>query len=132
MGVADGAHVAHDGRSGRRLAAFFFVPEKANEVFGPALAAGTPSAPRPRPAGRRGRRLVAVGENAATTCSTWTRARVARYIGGMGARGKNFYNDLACRYGYESRGDEIQDLYLTARSGEAEAASPGSGWSGPR
>jgi alkanesulfonate monooxygenase SsuD/methylene tetrahydromethanopterin reductase-like flavin-dependent oxidoreductase (luciferase family) len=48
----------------------------------------------------------------------------ALYIGGMGARGKNFYNDLACRYGYESAAKEIQDLYLDGKKAEATAAVP--------
>jgi hypothetical protein len=42
----------------------------------------------------------------------------------MGARGKNFYNDLACRYGYEAEAKRIQDLYLEGKKGEAAAAVP--------
>jgi hypothetical protein len=42
----------------------------------------------------------------------------------MGARGKNFYNDLACQYGYEKEAAEIQDLYLDGKKKEAEAAVP--------
>jgi hypothetical protein len=52
------------------------------------------------------------------------RPHLALYIGGMGARGKNFYNDVACQYGYEREAAEIQDLYLTGRKKEAEAAVP--------
>jgi len=48
----------------------------------------------------------------------------ALYIGGMGARGKNFYNDLACRYGYEAEASEIQDLYLGGYKRDAAAAVP--------
>ena len=48
----------------------------------------------------------------------------ALYIGGMGARGRNFYNDLACRYGYEAAAKEIQDLYLDGKKQEATAAVP--------
>ena len=48
----------------------------------------------------------------------------ALYIGGMGARGKNFYNDLACRYGYEEAAGEIQDLYLDGKKRDAAAAVP--------
>ena len=48
----------------------------------------------------------------------------ALYIGGMGARGKNFYNDLACRYGYEEAAREIQDLYLDGHKRDAAAAVP--------
>jgi F420-dependent oxidoreductase-like protein len=52
------------------------------------------------------------------------RPMVALYVGGMGARGKNFYNDLACRYGYEAAAKEIQDLYLDGKKSEATAAVP--------
>ena len=46
------------------------------------------------------------------------------YIGGMGARGKNFYNDLFTRYGYESEAREIQDLFLEGKQREAAAKVP--------
>jgi hypothetical protein len=49
---------------------------------------------------------------------------LALYVGGMGARGRNFYNDLACRYGYEAAAKEIQDLYLDGKKAEATAAVP--------
>ena len=39
----------------------------------------------------------------------------------MGARGKNFYNDLACRYGYAAQAEKIQDLYLEGKKAEAKA-----------
>ena len=42
----------------------------------------------------------------------------------MGARGKNFYNDLACQYGYEKEAKEIQDLYLDGNKRDAEALVP--------
>ena len=48
----------------------------------------------------------------------------ALYIGGMGARGKNFYNDLACRYGYEDAARKVQDLYLDGNKRDAAAAVP--------
>jgi hypothetical protein len=49
---------------------------------------------------------------------------VALYVGGMGAKGKNFYNELAIRYGYEKEAEIIQDLYLSGKKHEAEAAVP--------
>jgi F420-dependent oxidoreductase-like protein len=49
---------------------------------------------------------------------------LALYIGGMGARGKNFYNDLACRYGFEGEAKQIQDLYLDGKKAEAAAIVP--------
>ncbi len=48
----------------------------------------------------------------------------ALYVGGMGARGKNFYNELAQHYGYEKEAKEIQDLYLDGKKKEAEALVP--------
>jgi F420-dependent oxidoreductase-like protein len=49
---------------------------------------------------------------------------LALYIGGMGARGKNFYNDYVKRLGYEAAAEEIQDLYLDGKKAEAMAAVP--------
>ncbi|MBE2199443.1 MAG: LLM class F420-dependent oxidoreductase [Anaerolinea sp.] len=49
---------------------------------------------------------------------------LALYVGGMGAKGKNFYNDLARRYGYEQAADEIQDLYLRGDKGGAMSKVP--------
>jgi F420-dependent oxidoreductase-like protein len=46
------------------------------------------------------------------------------YIGGMGARGKNFYNDLCRRYGYEAEAEAIQELYLEGKKREAAALVP--------
>ncbi len=52
------------------------------------------------------------------------RPMLALYIGGMGAKGHNFYNDLAVRYGYETAAAEIQELYLSGRRGEAMMKVP--------
>jgi alkanesulfonate monooxygenase SsuD/methylene tetrahydromethanopterin reductase-like flavin-dependent oxidoreductase (luciferase family) len=49
---------------------------------------------------------------------------LALYVGGMGARGKNFYNDLVCRYGFEAEAKHVQDLYLDGKKLEAAAAVP--------
>jgi alkanesulfonate monooxygenase SsuD/methylene tetrahydromethanopterin reductase-like flavin-dependent oxidoreductase (luciferase family) len=48
----------------------------------------------------------------------------ALYIGGMGARGKNFYNSLFARYGYEAEAREIQDLFLDGKQRDAAAKVP--------
>ena len=50
--------------------------------------------------------------------------QLALYVGGMGARGKNFYNDLISSYGFEAEAALIQDLYLAGRKEEAVAAVP--------
>jgi alkanesulfonate monooxygenase SsuD/methylene tetrahydromethanopterin reductase-like flavin-dependent oxidoreductase (luciferase family) len=52
------------------------------------------------------------------------RGNMALYIGGMGARGKNFYNDYAKRLGFEDAAVKIQDLFLAGRKDEAMAAVP--------
>jgi F420-dependent oxidoreductase-like protein len=66
---------------------------------------------------------VVVGDDAAA-CRATLKPRIALYVGGMGARGKNFYNELAQRYGYEEAARTVQDLYLSGRKQEAEAAVP--------
>jgi alkanesulfonate monooxygenase SsuD/methylene tetrahydromethanopterin reductase-like flavin-dependent oxidoreductase (luciferase family) len=53
-----------------------------------------------------------------------SRPEIALYIGGMGAKARNFYNDLAGRYGYEAEAKAIQDAYLDGRKAEAEALIP--------
>lgn len=57
-------------------------------------------------------------------CLDFIKPVIALYVGGMGARGKNFYNELACRYGYEAAARKIQDLYLDGKKNEATAAVP--------
>ena len=66
---------------------------------------------------------VVVGDDVAA-CRRTVKAKLALYVGGMGARGRNFYNDLARRYGYEDAAKTIQDLYLSGRKADAEAAVP--------
>jgi len=66
---------------------------------------------------------VVVGPDVAA-CRAAVKPRLALYVGGMGARGRNFYNDIACRYGYAEAAGRIQDLYLTGRKDEAAAAVP--------
>jgi F420-dependent oxidoreductase-like protein len=57
-------------------------------------------------------------------CRMPVRGMLALYIGGMGARNKNFYNDYAKRLGYEEAAARIQDLYLAGKKAEAMAAVP--------
>src|SRR5438105_8959723 len=66
---------------------------------------------------------VVVGDDVAA-CRAAVKPRLALYVGGMGARGRNFYNDIARRYGYEEAARTVQDLYLAGRKAEAEAAVP--------
>ena len=66
---------------------------------------------------------VAMGNDLAA-CRDAIRPQLALYIGGMGARSKNFYNDLTRRLGYEAAAADIQDHFLEGRRKEAEAAVP--------
>lgn len=102
-----------------------FIPERAKDVWGSALARGS--------AKREGRGelmisaggLLAIGEGEEIVkLRELERSMVALYVGGMGARGKNFYNELATRYGFEREAELIQDLYLSGKKAEAEAAVP--------
>ena len=66
---------------------------------------------------------VVLGDDVAA-CRDMLKPFIALYVGGMGARGRNFYNDLACRYGFEGAAKEIQDLYLDGKKADAAAAVP--------
>ncbi|HEU0102809.1 MAG TPA: LLM class F420-dependent oxidoreductase [Mycobacteriales bacterium] len=102
----------------------FFHPEKAADVWGGPLREG--AALRDPALGPLdvvvGLRL-AIGDDVDELLQQG-RPQFALYIGGMGARGRNFYNDLARRYGYEREAELIQDLYLDGRKAEAAAAVP--------
>jgi F420-dependent oxidoreductase-like protein len=104
----------------------FFIPERARQVFGDALDAGR--AKRDPVLGElqiTAGGLFALGEDEATIAlRDRQRSSAALYIGGMGAKGKNFYNELAIRYGFEREAALIQDLYLAGKKREAEAAVP--------
>jgi F420-dependent oxidoreductase-like protein len=102
----------------------FWVPEKAAEVFGPSLAAGSAARdPELGPLEIAAGGLVAIGDDVAHLREL-SRPTVALYVGGMGAKGRNFYNALARRYGYEREAALIQDLYLDGKKDEAAAAVP--------
>jgi F420-dependent oxidoreductase-like protein len=66
---------------------------------------------------------VVMGEDT-QACRDAVRPQIALYVGGMGARGQNFYNKLVRRYGYEEEADTIQNLYLSGKKEEAAAAIP--------
>jgi F420-dependent oxidoreductase-like protein len=104
----------------------FFVPEKYREVFGPSLKAGTAKRdPSLGPLQIAAGGIFAIGEESEVAgIRNMGRAGAALYIGGMGAKGRNFYNDLACRYGYEEEAAEIQDLYLSGEKEKAAALVP--------
>ena len=93
----------------------FWSPEVARDVFPVASAREgfdiAPSAP-------------AVLTDDVASARDALKAYYAFYVGGMGARGKNFYNDLFARYGYEGEAREIQDLFLGGKQAEATAKVP--------
>ena len=103
---------------------FLFWPERAADVWGAALAEGKakrdPSLP---PLEIAGGGLVAIG-NGLEHLLDLARPMAALYIGGMGAKGRNFYNTLTRRYGYEKEAEEIQELYLSGKKDEAAALVP--------
>lgn len=103
---------------------FLFVPERAAEVWGDALGAGRATRPAElAPLEIAAGGLAAVGEGL-EHLRDLARPMAALYIGGMGARGRNFYNALTRRYGYEKEAEEIQELYLTGKKDEAAALVP--------
>ena len=102
----------------------FFVPERAAEVWGEALAAGQARRdPALGPLEIVVQAPLAIGDDV-THLREAARPLLALYIGGMGARGRNFYHDLASRYGYQAQAAQIQDLYLSGKKDEAAAAVP--------
>jgi F420-dependent oxidoreductase-like protein len=105
----------------------FYYPEMAQAAFGDALAEGT--AKRDPALGSLEiyadtRVLVTEDADEEARALQVVRDNLALYVGGMGARGKNFYNDLAGRYGFEAEAAKVQDLYLDGRKEEAAAALP--------
>jgi F420-dependent oxidoreductase-like protein len=103
---------------------FLFHPEKAHGIWGDALAAGNAKrSPDLGPLEISAGGLVAIGEDV-QDCLDQMRPIYALYVGGMGARGKNFYNQLARDYGYEQAAEEIQELYLSGHKRDAEAKVP--------
>ena len=66
---------------------------------------------------------LAIGDNVDERLA-WVKPNLALYIGGMGAKGRNFYHNLATRYGYGAVADRIQELYLAGRKGDAVALVP--------
>ncbi len=102
----------------------FYLPERAGQVWGPAVAeGGAKRDPSLGPLDVIASAPLAIGDDV-TGLRDRSRPLLALYIGGMGARGRNFYNDLARRFGYEGEAKAIQDAYLDGRKDEAEALVP--------
>lgn len=105
----------------------FYYPETAVDAFGDALDAGRAkrSADLP-PLDVMVDTRVLISENAdeIAQAEQQVREHLALYVGGMGARGKNFYNDLAVRFGFEAAAKEVQNLFLGGDKAGAAAAVP--------
>ncbi len=105
----------------------FFHPEKAASVWGDAIAAGNakrdPSLP-PMEIVAGGALAITNNADEAAQIRDGGRFMTALYVGGMGSRGKNFYNNIFRKYGYEDAAATIQDLYLSGKKEEAMAAVP--------
>ncbi|APA73951.1 LLM class F420-dependent oxidoreductase [Mycobacterium avium subsp. hominissuis] len=102
----------------------FYLPEKARDVWGESLAAG-----RAKRAAELGELeiyagpVLAIGENV-EPLREFVKPHLALYIGGMGAKGKNFYHALATKYGYGPQADRIQELYLAGDKDGAAKVVP--------
>ncbi len=108
-----------------------FAPEFYREVFAGAIEAGFAKAP----AGTDGKpksydrfdiapSVAVVPGDDVNACRDMVRPVLALYVGGMGAKGKNFYHDLVTRYGFGEVADQVQALYLAGRKQEAAALLP--------
>ena len=102
----------------------FFYPERADQIWGEALRAG--QAKRDPQLGDLDVMVgvsLAIGDDVEDRLQ-WAKPQLALYIGGMGAKGRNFYHNVATRYGFGAVADRIQELYLSGRKAEAIAAVP--------
>jgi F420-dependent oxidoreductase-like protein len=128
-------HIAALGEKNVALAAeiadgwlpFLFLPDRAPAVFGDALAAGQAKRAAdlgPLDIAAGGVACIGDADEARAAIDEYARPMAALYIGGMGAKGQNFYNSLVQRYGYEAEAAVVQDLYLAGKKAEAAAAVP--------
>src|SRR6201996_5726502 len=102
----------------------FYLPEKAHDVWGEALAAGQAKRdPALGPLDIYAGPALAIGENV-EPLREFVKPHLALYIGGMGAKGKNFYHTLATKYGYGPQADRIQELYLAGDKDGAAKVVP--------
>ncbi len=103
---------------------FFFSPDR-TAIYNEYLDAGFAKAPGKTRADFHvaASTTVVMGDDI-QACRDKVKPNLALYIGGMGARTKNFYYNLACRYGYEEAANKIQDLFLERKRAEAAAEVP--------
>ena len=102
----------------------FFQPDKVDDGWGDSLRAGFAKRnPDLGPLDIMVSAPLAIGDDVDDRLA-WAKPQLALYIGGMGARGKNFYHNLATSYGYGDVANHIQDLYLDGKKAEAIEAVP--------
>ncbi len=102
----------------------FFAPERYDAVFKSHVEAGLARAAKTMDGFDIAPTVSVVINDNLDICYNMLRPFLALYVGGMGARGKNFYYDLAVRYGFETAAAEIQNLYLSGDKGGAMARVP--------
>lgn len=102
----------------------FFAPERYDTVFRPHVEAGLAKAGKTMAGFDIAPTVSVVINDNLEIAYNMLRPFLALYVGGMGARGRNFYYDLAARYGFEAAATEIQDLYLSGDKGAAMARVP--------
>jgi F420-dependent oxidoreductase-like protein len=101
-----------------------YLPQRAADVWGEPVAEGRARRdPALGPLDVIASAPLAIGDDVAHLRER-ARPELALYVGGMGARGRNFYNNLARRLGYEAEAKAIQDAYLDGRKEQAEALVP--------
>ena len=101
----------------------FYSPER-EDIFGDHLAQGLARGERAPADLSVCVKVPTVMGDDVDACRDALRPMLALYIGGMGARGRNFYHDLAARYGFADAADEVQNLFLDGRRAEAAGAVP--------
>jgi F420-dependent oxidoreductase-like protein len=102
----------------------FFAPRHYNEAYKQHVDAGLAKAGRSLDAFDIAPSVPVVVSDDVNAARNAIKPFLALYVGGMGAKGKNFYYDLVVRYGYADAAEEIQALYLTGKKGEAATAVP--------
>jgi F420-dependent oxidoreductase-like protein len=102
----------------------FFSPHKFESIYGPSIEAGLAKAGKSMADLDIAPTVSVVITDNLNEGHNALRPMLALYIGGMGAKGKNFYYDLAVRYGYEAEAAEIQELYLDRQIGGAMMKVP--------
>lgn len=102
----------------------FFSPDRYEEIYGGWISEGLERGNKALENFDIAPTVAVVANDDLEKAYNLVRPSLALYIGGMGAKGKNFYHDLACRYGYQEAADKVQALYLAGKKAEAIAEVP--------